>query len=245
MNSEIGFTLVALLTIMSFLYSSVGHGGASGYLAVMGLFSFAPAIMKPTALLLNIMVSAIAFIFYYRANLFSWKLFYPFAITSIPFSFLGGFIKIDATYYKILLGIILIISIIRILFFFKKEVEQLHPISIPKALIIGAFIGFISGLLGIGGGIILSPVILILGWGNMKQTAAVSALFIFMNSIAGFLGFVSNGGSFPHNMLSIVLLVCAGGILGGYVGTTKMNTQSLRYVLSLVLLVASIKLMTI
>lgn len=245
MNSEIGFTVVALLTIMSFLYSSVGHGGASGYLAVMGLFSFTPAIMKPTALLLNIIVSAIAFLFYYRAHLFKWKLFYPFAITSIPFSFLGGFIKIDATYYKLLLGIILVFSVIRILFFFKKEAEQLHLISIPKALIIGAFIGFLSGLLGIGGGIILSPVILILGWATMKQTAAVSALFIFVNSIAGFLGFVSNGGSLPHYMLPVVLLVCAGGIVGSYVGTKKMNTLTLRYVLSLVLLVASIKLMII
>jgi uncharacterized membrane protein YfcA len=245
MNNEVGILLLVLLGCMSFLYSSVGHGGASGYLAVMGLFSFPPTIMKPTALLLNILVSAIAFLFYYREKLFKWKLFYPFAITSIPFSFLGGYIKIDPTYYKVLLALVLLISIVRILFYFKKDTKELKPVAIHKALLIGAFIGFLSGMLGIGGGILLSPLILILGWADMKQTAAVSALFIFVNSISGFFGFISHGGAFPNYMLPVLCIVCAGGLLGGYLGAKKFNTQILRYVLSAVLLVASLKLIIV
>jgi len=242
MNPEISFIIVLLLGIMSFLYASVGHGGASGYLAVMGLFSFAPSVMKPTALVLNILVSAVAFTFYYRAKLFKWNLFYPFALSSIPFSFIGGYIKIDTAIYKVLLGIILLFSIIRILFFFKKDTIEIKPINIYKALFIGAVIGLLSGLLGIGGGIILSPVILLLGWSTIKETAAVSALFIFVNSIAGFFGFLTQGGNLPIDLLPIIGVVFIGGIFGGYLGSKKFDFQMLRYVLSLVLLIASIKL---
>lgn len=242
MNPEISYIIVLLLGIMSFLYASVGHGGASGYLAVMGLFSFAPSVMKPTALVLNILVSAVAFAFYYKAKLFKWNLFYPFAITSVPFSFIGGYIKIDTAIYKVLLGVILLFSIIRILFFFKKDIIELKSINIFTALLIGAIIGFLSGMLGIGGGIILSPVILLLGWSTIKETAAVSALFIFVNSIAGFFGFLTQGGNLPLNLLPIIGVVFIGGLLGGYFGSKKFDYQILRYVLSVVLLIASIKL---
>lgn len=245
MNPEISFIIVLLLGIMSFLYASVGHGGASGYLAVMGLFSFAPSVMKPTALVLNILVSAVAFTFYYRAKLFKWNLFYPFALSSIPFSFIGGYIKIDTAIYKVLLGIILLFSIIRILFFFKKDTIVIKPINIYKALFIGTVIGLLSGLLGIGGGIILSPVILLLGWSTIKETAAVSALFIFVNSIAGFFGFLTQGGNLPIDLLPIIGVVFVGGIFGGYLGSKKFDFQVLRYVLSLVLLIASIKLILV
>lgn len=245
MNCEINFTIILLLTLMSFLYASVGHGGASGYLAVMGLFSFSPSIMKPTALLLNILVSFIAFIFYYRAQLFKWKLFYPFALTSIPFSFLGGYIQIDNNLYKIVLGIVLLFSIVRILFFFKGEKENTKPINTYLALGIGALIGFLSGLLGIGGGIILSPIILILNWGKIKETAAVSALFIFVNSIAGIIGFTLHGGTLSKNFLPVLFWVCMGGVLGGYMGAKKFKLQILKYVLSLVLFVAAVKLMLV
>lgn len=245
MNPEISYIIVLLLGIMSFLYASVGHGGASGYLAVMGLFSFAPSVMKPTALVLNILVSAVAFAFYYKAKLFKWNLFYPFAITSIPFSFIGGYIKIDTAIYKVLLGVILLFSIIRILFFFKKDVIEIKSINIYRALFIGAIIGFLSGMLGIGGGIILSPVILLLGWSTIKETAAVSALFIFVNSIAGFFGFLTQGGNLPLDLLPIIGFVFIGGLLGGYSGSKKFDFQVLRYVLSLVLLIASIKLILV
>ncbi len=245
MNPEISYIILLLLGIMSFLYASVGHGGASGYLAVMGLFSFAPSVMKPTALVLNILVSAVAFAFYYKAKLFKWNLFYPFAITSVPFSFIGGYIKIDTAIYKVLLGIILLFSIIRILFFFKKDTIEIKPINIYKALFIGAVIGLLSGLLGIGGGIILSPVILLLGWSTIKETAAVSALFIFVNSLAGFFGFLTQGGNLSLDLLPIIGIVFIGGLLGGYSGSKKFDFQVFRYVLSLVLLIASIKLILV
>ncbi|AMA49046.1 MULTISPECIES: sulfite exporter TauE/SafE family protein [Flavobacterium] len=235
-----------LIGLIGFLYASVGHGGASGYLALMSLFSFSPEIMKPSALVLNILVSSIAFLFFYKLNQFRWNLFYPFAITSIPFSFMGGFFKIETHLYKVILGIILLFVAIRILVKFEKNKdENIKVVPFKKALFIGAVIGFISGILGIGGGIILTPLILLLGWGNIKETAAVSALFIFVNSISGFLGFLANKGSFPSHLTSVILVVFIGGTLGAFYGSAKFNSMTLKYILSFVLVIASAKLMIV
>ncbi len=236
--------LLILLLVVAFLYASVGHGGASGYLALMSLFAFPVTFMKPAALVLNILVSAISFYFYYREKKFEWKLFYPFAITSIPFSFLGGIITIDTHLYKIILATVLLFAIARLVGLFGKQKGELKLVNIPLALAIGAFIGFLSGLIGIGGGIILSPVILLLGWGDMKKTAAVSALFIFVNSISGLFGFLAKGGIVPIASLPLIAVVLVGGILGGYFGSKKMNIPALRNVLALVLLIAVFKLYT-
>jgi uncharacterized protein len=236
--------LLILLMLIAFLYASVGHGGASGYLALMSLFAFPVTFMKPTALVLNILVSGISFYFYYREKKFEWKLFYPFAITSVPFSFLGGIIMIETPIYKIILATVLLFAVARLLGLFGKQKGELKPINIPLALFIGAIIGFLSGLIGIGGGIILSPVILLLGWGDMKKTAAVSALFIFVNSISGLSGFMSKGGTLPISSVSLITVVVIGGILGGYFGSKKMNTLVLRNVLAFVLLIAIFKLYT-
>ena len=236
--------LLVLLLVIAFLYASVGHGGASGYLALMSLFAFPVSFMKPTALVLNIVVSAISFYFYYREKKFDWKLFYPFAITSIPFSFLGGMITIETHSYKIILGTVLIVAVARLLGFFGKGNPSLKSVYLPLALVIGAGIGFLSGLLGIGGGIILSPVLLLLGWATIKQTAAVSALFIFVNSIAGFFGFAAKGGTLPVSSISLLAVVILGGILGGYYGSKKMNSITLRNVLAVVLGIAIFKLYT-
>ena len=236
--------LLVILAIVAFLYASVGHGGASGYLAIMSLFAFPVTFMKPTALLLNILVSGISFYFYYREKEFDYKLFYPFAIASVPFSFLGGYLKVDTHWYKIILGTVLLFAIARLVGIFGKGKKELQPINIPIALCIGAVIGFISGLIGIGGGIILSPVLLLLGWATMKQTAAISALFIFVNSIAGLFGFVSNGGTLPMASTPPIAVVVFGGILGGYYGSKKMNTITLRNILAVVLLIAVFKLYT-
>ncbi|WP_333601258.1 sulfite exporter TauE/SafE family protein [Flavobacterium sp.] len=236
--------LLVLLLVVAFLYASVGHGGASGYLALMSLFAFPVTYMKPTALVLNILVSAISFYFFYREKKFEWKLFYPFAITSIPFSFLGGMITIETHYYKIILATVLVFAVARLLGLLGKEKTVRKPLNIPSALCIGAAIGFLSGLLGIGGGIILSPVILLLGWANIKQTAAVSALFIFVNSVSGLFGFMSKGGTLPVSSLSLVIVAVVGGILGGYYGSKKFNTYTLRTVLAFVLGIAILKLYT-
>ncbi len=236
--------LLILLLIVAFLYASVGHGGASGYLALMSLFAFPVTFMKPTALVLNILVSAISFYFYYREKKFEWKLFYPFAIASVPFSFLGGIITIETHIYKIILATVLLFAVARLLGLFGKQKGDLKPINIPLALLIGAIIGFLSGLIGIGGGIILSPVILLLGWADIKKSAAVSALFIFVNSISGLFGFIYKGGTLPVSSVSLIIVVAIGGILGGYFGSKKMNTIVLRNVLALVLLIAIFKLYT-
>ncbi len=236
--------LLILLLLVAFLYASVGHGGASGYLALMSLFAFPVTFMKPMALVLNILVSAISFYFYYREKKFEWKLFYPFAITSIPFSFLGGIITIETHIYKVILATVLLFAVARLLGLFGKQKGELKPINLPLALFIGAVIGFLSGLIGIGGGIILSPVLLLLGWADIKKSAAVSALFIFVNSVSGLLGFVSKGGTLPISSVSLIAVVLVGGILGGYFGSKKMNTLVLRNVLALVLLIAIFKLYT-
>ena len=236
--------LLILLLLVAFLYASVGHGGASGYLALMSLFAFPVTFMKPTALVLNILVSAISFFFYYREKKFDWKLFYPFAITSIPFSFLGGIITIETHIYKIILATVLLFAVARLLGLLGKQKGELKPINIPLALFIGAMIGFLSGLIGIGGGIILSPVLLLLGWADIKKSAAVSALFIFVNSISGLFGFVTKGGTLPISSVSLIAVVLLGGILGGYCGSKKMNTLVLQNVLAVVLLIAIFKLYT-
>jgi uncharacterized membrane protein YfcA len=198
--------------------------------------------MKPTALVLNILVSGLSFYFYYREKNFKFNLFYPFAITSIPFSFIGGYLKIDAFYYKIILATVLVFAVLRLLGLFGKEKENLKAINIPMALGFGALIGFLSGLLGIGGGIILSPVLLLMGWATMKQTATVSALFILVNSISGLFGFVSQGGALPASSGLLIGLVFIGGLLGAYFGSTKFNSKALRYVLSVVIGIAIFKL---
>ena len=236
--------LLILLPIIAFLYASVGHGGASGYLALMSIFAFPITFMKPTALVLNIIVSGISFYFYYREKQFDWKLFYPFAITSIPFSYLGGLISVETHLYKIILATVLIFAVLRLLGILGKEKSSIRPIHFASAMLIGALIGFLSGLIGIGGGIILSPVLLLLGWATMKQTAAVSALFILVNSVAGLLGFISKGESLPISSFLVIVIVAVGGILGGYFGSKKFNTITLRNILAFVLVIAIFKLYT-
>ena len=242
---EIPILFYILLFIVAFLYSSVGHGGASGYLALMALFSVAPEVMKPTALLLNIFVSLIAFNQYYRSGAFHWKLFYPFAVTSVPFSFLGGTISISGDVYKQILGILLLIPVIRFIGFGNRDVEHKRPVKLLIALLIGACIGFLSGMIGIGGGIILSPVLLLLHWANQKEAAAVSAAFIFVNSVAGLSGQFVQDVNFNTNMYLFVTIAFFGGLAGSYLGSHRFNMIVLKRILGFVLLIASVKLLMV
>ncbi len=232
-----------LLFLVAFLYSSVGHGGASGYLALMALFSITPEVMKPTALLLNLFVSLTSFIQFYRGWHFNWKIFLPFAITSVPLAFIGGLITVDADIYKKILGVLLIIPIIRFLFFANIKVEEIRKSNLILSLLIGAAIGFLSGLIGIGGGIILSPLLLLLKWTDMKQTAAISALFIFVNSFSGLAGQLTKGIHFSPDMLAYVAVAFAGGIFGAYYGSIRFRQDILKYLLAIVLIVAAYKLL--
>jgi uncharacterized protein len=242
MIMEVAVVFYILLFIVAFLYASVGHGGASGYLALMALFSMAPDVMKPTALLLNLFVSLTSFIQFYRGGHFKWALFWPFAIASIPLAFVGGMVHIEASIYKKLLGLLLLIPVARFLFFRNIAVEEIRPSNTALSLLVGAVIGFLSGLIGIGGGIILSPVLLLLKWSDQKQTAAVSALFIFVNSMSGLFGQITKGISFSTDMVAYVAIAFVGGLLGAWFGAVKFNQNVLKYSLALVLLVAAYKL---
>jgi uncharacterized membrane protein YfcA len=232
-----------LLFLVAFLYSSVGHGGASGYLALMALFSITPDVMKPTALLLNLFVSLTSFIQFYRGKHFNWKIFLPFAITSVPMAFVGGMISVDDNVYKKILGLLLIIPIVRFLFFGNIKVEEIKKPNFILSLIIGAAIGFLSGLIGIGGGIILSPVLLLLKWADMKKTAAISAIFIFVNSLSGLAGQLQKGINFSTDMYAYVAVAFVGGLCGAYFGSLKLNQNFLKYLLAIVLIIASYKLL--
>lgn len=232
-----------LLFIVAFLYAAVGHGGASGYLALMAVFGMMPEIMKPTALLLNLFVSLSAFVLFYKEGHFKWKIFLPFALASIPFSFLGGMIALDASIYKKTLGVLLLIPVVRLAAFPNKDYYDIKQSTLFLSLLIGACIGFLSGLIGIGGGIILSPVLLLLAWTNQKQTAAISALFIFVNSLSGLAGQLTKGINFQSEMFILVGVAFAGGSVGAWFGARKFNQNLLKYLLATVLLMASVKLL--
>lgn len=232
-----------LLFIVAFLYASVGHGGASGYLALMVIYSIAPDVMKPTALLLNLFVSLTSFIQFYRGKHFIWKIFLPFAIASVPMAFIGGLITVDTIIYKKILGLLLLIPIIRFFFFSNISIKDLKKSNTVLSVFIGAAIGFLSGLIGIGGGIILSPVLLLLKWTDMKQAAAISALFIFANSLSGLAGQLTKGIHFNPEMYVYVVIAFAGGVCGAYFGSLRFKQSILKYLLAMVLMVAAYKLL--
>jgi len=232
-----------ILFIVAFLYAAVGHGGASGYLALMAIYGIAPEEMKPTALLLNLFVSLTSFVQYYRGRHFKVNIFLPIAAVSVPLAFVGGIITVEENLYKRILGVLLLFPVIRFFFFKNVADNELKQHNIALALIIGGIIGLLSGMIGIGGGIILSPILLLLKWTNQKQTAAISALFIFVNSVAGLLGQFTKGITFTQDMTMYVVIAFTGGMLGAYLGSLKFNQNILKYTLATVLLVASYKLL--
>ncbi|PJC63063.1 MAG: hypothetical protein CO022_01160, partial [Flavobacteriales bacterium CG_4_9_14_0_2_um_filter_32_27] len=196
----------------------------------------------PTALLLNLFVAAISFIHYAKSGYFNKKLFLSFAIASIPLAFVGGLIEVDASIYKKVLAVLLIFAILKMLNVFGKESDTIKDVKVWQGLSIGGIIGFFSGLIGIGGGIILSPIILLMKWGKMKEAAAVSALFIWVNSAAAMGGQLSSGVKIDAQAFLLVGIAVIGGFLGGYLGSKKFNNQGLRYMLAFVLLIACVKL---
>lgn len=230
------------LLVIGFLYSSVGHGGASGYIAVLSLFGIVPAQYKHLILILNIIVASLAFTQYYRAKYFEWKLFWPFIITSIPLAYLGSQVPIRDEHYNLLLGIALIFPIIRLFGYFPSERKDLKKLPLFWALIIGAIIGFASGVLNIGGGIFLSPVLILFAWANAKQAAAVSALFIVVNSISGLIGNIGKPILMDESSLSWFVAIVTGGIVGSYLGSHRFRYQTVQYILAVVLLIACVKL---
>ena len=235
--------IAVLFFVGAALYASVGHGGASSYLAVMGLFSFTPAVMKPTALALNILVAAVATVKFYRAGLFQWNLFWPFTVASIPAAFVGGATMLPARWYKVVVGIVLLYAAVWMFrSSLKRSAREVHAPPLWAAIICGLLIGFLSGLTGVGGGIFLSPLLLYTGWSETRATSAVAAPFILVNSIAGLLGHLSSVAQLPPNIPVWGAAAVIGGWIGATYGSKRAPTPVLRQLLSVVLLVAGLKL---
>ncbi len=243
--------ILAAIFLVAVLYSSVGHGGGSGYLAVMAFFAIAPNVTKPTALALNIFVSTIATIQFYRRGHFSWKVFLPFAVTSIPFAFIGGTINLPIQYYKFLLGFVLLFAAFRLAWKFRSKEEtenkdkttSKYPIWL--ALVIGGIIGTTSGLIGVGGGIFLTPILFLTDWTETRKAAGISAMFVLVNSISGLLGNYQNAVNLPSNVWTWIIIAVIGGIIGSTLGSKYFNSIALRRALAIVLLVAGVKLLLI
>jgi uncharacterized membrane protein YfcA len=233
-----------LLFIIALLYASVGHGGASGYLALMGIWGISQITAKPVALTLNCVVSFIAFFSFYKNGFFNWKIFLYLILGSIPFAYLGGTFSISDKYYKIILGILLLITSIRF-FIPQKENSSTEEPTYYYLIITGTIIGFVSGLIGIGGGIILSPFLLLMKWSDIKTTSGISALFILVNSIAGLIALFHKGFSYSHETIAMTSVAIVGGFIGSIVGSHFVSNSMLKKVLAFVLIVASIKLILV
>jgi hypothetical protein len=234
--------LLALFSV-GFLYASVGHGGASGYLAVLSIFSIPLAQYKTMVLLLNILVAGAGFIQFYRAGFFRWHLCWPFLLTSIPFAFLGSKFTLDTQIYHTLLGIALVFPVLRLLGFGKQEAKTKQDIPLIKALGWGALLGLASGILNIGGGIFLSPLLILMSWANSKESASVSTLFIVCNSAAGLLGYHQAAQMNDPTVWFWFFSALAGGFAGAYFGSRYFKISTVRYLLTLVLAIASFKLL--
>jgi uncharacterized membrane protein YfcA len=236
--------LTLLIFIAALLYATVGHGGASGYLAAMALFNVAPTVMKPTALVLNLFVAGLGTYRYARAGCFAWNLFWPFAVLSIPCAFLGGSLKLPVQVYRIILGVVLLFAAWRLAI--KQSAHAppvLKPVVLPAALVLGALIGLLSGLTGVGGGIFLSPLLLLLGWADVRKAAGVSAAFIWVNSVAGLLGHWQSVKSLPHQILWWAPAALVGGLIGAELGSRRLSPLMMRRLLAAVLVVAGVKML--
>ncbi len=241
MEPEIFAALTVAVFIVALLYSSVGHAGASGYIAVMSLLNLAPAEIKPIALALNILVASIGSWQFWRAGHFSWNVFWPFAVLSVPFAFLGGYLNLPADVFKVIVGCVLLISAAQLLFRPPAESES-NPPARPVAVGIGAGLGLLSGLTGTGGGIFLTPLLIFMRWARTKTASAVSALFILLNSASGLLGNVSATKSFPSFALSLLAAAGIGGVMGSYLGSRRFDPAVIRRLLAVVLVIAGTKL---
>ncbi len=231
--------------VIALLYSTVGHAGASGYLATMALLSFAPDEMKSTALALNIVVALVTSVRFYMAGHFSWKLFWPLAVASIPFAYVGGGWAVTPGIYRGLVGIALLFAAARLLIRSRAAGDDetgIRPPGIPVSLVAGGAIGLLSGVTGVGGGIFLSPLLILGRWAGLRRTAAVAAPFILVNSISGLAGHLQNGGSVPGDFPVWAVVVLAGGLAGSSLGATRINRPALRVLLSIVLVLAGTKM---
>jgi uncharacterized protein len=227
-----------LIFVVAALYSSVGQAGASGYLAVMALFGVAPAAMKPSALILNILVASLATFRFYRAGHFSWRGFLPLAIGSVPFAFLGGVIGLPDAIYRQVVGAFLLFAAYRVLVPPKRReaAQGARTLPLPVAVICGAGIGMLAGLTGIGGGIFLAPILMLTGRFDTRESAGISAAFILVNSLAAIVGCVSTTTELPGELVYWAIAAVAGGMIGSELGVKHLGQVALRRLLALVLI---------
>ena len=238
--------LTCLIFAAALLYSSVGHAGASGYLAAMALMGVSASVMKPTALVLNIIVATIATVRFYKAGCFSWPTLWPFVIAAIPLSFVGGAIQLPTLVYKPVVGGVLLFAAVRLVdSAVKGQSAAAKHAPIWAAVVFGASIGLLAGLTGTGGGIFLSPLLLFLGWAEIRETAGVTAAFVLVNSIAGLAGNLASVQHLPSEIGVWALAAAIGGIVGAELGSRRLAPVTLRYLLAAVLFVAGCKMMVV
>lgn len=237
--------LAGCIFIVAMMYASVGHGGASGYLAVMALFSLHPEALKPTALMLNIVVAGVGSYLYCSAGQFSWRVFWPFVITSIPASFLGGYFSLPPHLYRPALGVVLLFAAWRLIVRKGQVDGDARPPSINIAMLVGAGLGFASGLIGVGGGIFLSPLMILLGWARVREVSGIAALFILVNSISGLLGHMSSLQHVPDYAPLLAVVALVGGSIGALCGSRHLPVATILKAMSLMLVLAGGKMFLI
>ncbi len=231
-----------LFFVVALLYSSVGHAGASGYLAVMALVSVAPHEMRPAALILNLLVASLAARSFIGAGHFRWSLTWPFLVTSVPLAYLGGTLALPVEVYRSVVGVVLLLSALRLLIRFRSDDRAGTPPRLSVAMVVGAVLGLLAGLTGVGGGIFLSPVLLLSGWADLRTTAATSAVFILANSASGLLGQLPGITTLPESLPLWAVAVVAGGGLGSWLGARRLPSPAIKATLGVVLVIAAIKL---
>ena len=240
--------VAAAMAVIAVIYSMVGLGGGSGYLMVMGIAGLAPEAMKPTALMLNLLVAAIGLVRFARVGGFRWRTLWPFVITSLPCAFIGGAINLDPVIYRRLVAVVLLFAAYRLAFKppTRTGPEPVSTVPLPAALIWGAVIGVVSGLVGIGGGIFLSPVLLLFGWATARQVAGIAAAFILINSVSALAGFIAGQRGLPVEPGAVAIFAAAvlvGGLIGTGIGTRRLGHVGLRRVLAAILVFVGVKMM--
>lgn len=235
--------IALLMALAASLYASVGHGGASAYLAIMALFAVAPETMRPTALALNLVVASVAAWSFAQRGQTNWRLLAAFAVTAVPAAFIGGLISLPPALYRPLVGVVLLAAAVRL--FWQPERLAERPVSPPSlavSLPAGAGLGLLAGLTGTGGGIFLSPLIILFGWEEARRTSGVAAAFILLNSAAGLAGNAAGLRALPAELPWFVAAVAAGAVIGTWAGVSRLPRHRLLQALALVLVVAGLKL---
>lgn len=232
--------LAIAIALVAALYASVGQAGASGYIAVLSLFSVAPAAIKPTALVLNTFVATIGAVQFWRAGYVSWRRVWPFAIASVPLASIGGYVHLPAAAFNALLGTLLLVGAVLLLRRRPAPARSPHPAA---AIAVGGVVGLLSGLTGIGGGIVITPVLLLMGWSDMRSAAGVSIMFILANSLAALAGYLASNHALPSATAPLLVAALIGGGVGSFLGGRKLPHTAIERVLIALLIVAGVKLL--